>query len=110
MNLSCCNITYRQCQKVLILQPSSYQRRVKTRPIANFMFCGPTAGVGKTKFCKMLAKSYYGRETKVVSFGYEWIYWNAGDIGNMSVKKELSKSRFGLNLRREILEEKDQWK
>merc|ERR1712151_948934 len=31
------------------------------RPIASFMFCGPT-GVGKTELCKALAAAYFGSE------------------------------------------------
>merc|ERR1711935_1022045 len=35
------------------------------RPIASFMFCGPT-GVGKTELCKALAQTYYGSEKDMV--------------------------------------------
>lgn len=35
------------------------------RPIASFMFCGPT-GVGKTELCKSLAETYYGREKDMI--------------------------------------------
>eukprot|EP00561_Arcocellulus_cornucervis_P012084 CAMPEP_0185800320 /NCGR_PEP_ID=MMETSP1322-20130828/821_1 /TAXON_ID=265543 /ORGANISM="Minutocellus polymorphus, Strain RCC2270" /LENGTH=896 /DNA_ID=CAMNT_0028495961 /DNA_START=21 /DNA_END=2711 /DNA_ORIENTATION=- len=35
------------------------------RPIASFMFCGPT-GVGKTEVCKSLAETYYGREKDMI--------------------------------------------
>jgi len=31
------------------------------RPIASFLFCGPT-GVGKTELCKALSVAYYGKE------------------------------------------------
>ena len=39
--------------------------RDETRPIASFMFCGPT-GVGKTELCKTLAESYYGSEKDLI--------------------------------------------
>jgi len=35
------------------------------RPVASFMFCGPT-GVGKTELCKALAETYYGSEKDMV--------------------------------------------
>eukprot|EP00562_Extubocellulus_spinifer_P024100 CAMPEP_0178668346 /NCGR_PEP_ID=MMETSP0698-20121128/31532_1 /TAXON_ID=265572 /ORGANISM="Extubocellulus spinifer, Strain CCMP396" /LENGTH=1021 /DNA_ID=CAMNT_0020311909 /DNA_START=302 /DNA_END=3368 /DNA_ORIENTATION=+ len=35
------------------------------RPIASFLFCGPT-GVGKTEVCKSLAETYYGREKDMI--------------------------------------------
>jgi ATP-dependent Clp protease ATP-binding subunit ClpC len=35
------------------------------RPIASFMFCGPT-GVGKTELCKALADIYYGNEKDMI--------------------------------------------
>jgi len=35
------------------------------RPIASFIFCGPT-GVGKTELCKALAAAYYGREDAMI--------------------------------------------
>jgi len=35
------------------------------RPIASFMFCGPT-GVGKTELCKALAAAYFGTEDKMI--------------------------------------------
>ena len=35
------------------------------RPVASFMFCGPT-GVGKTELCKTLAETYYGSEKDMV--------------------------------------------
>jgi len=35
------------------------------RPIASFIFCGPT-GVGKTELCKALAASYFGMEDSMV--------------------------------------------
>jgi len=37
------------------------------RPIASFIFCGPT-GVGKTELCKALTESYYGRKDSVLRF------------------------------------------
>jgi len=36
------------------------------RPVASFMFCGPT-GVGKTELCKSLADTYYGREKDMIT-------------------------------------------
>ena len=36
-----------------------------SRPVASFMFCGPT-GVGKTELCKTLAESYYGSEKNMI--------------------------------------------
>jgi len=39
--------------------------RDTTRPIASFMFCGPT-GVGKTELCKTLAETYYGNEKDMI--------------------------------------------
>jgi len=39
--------------------------RDQTKPVASFMFCGPT-GVGKTELCKALAKTYYGREKDII--------------------------------------------
>ena len=39
--------------------------RDTTRPIASFMFCGPT-GVGKTELCKTLAETYFGSEKDMV--------------------------------------------
>lgn len=35
------------------------------RPIASFMFCGPT-GVGKTELCKALAAAYFGLEDSML--------------------------------------------
>jgi len=35
------------------------------RPLASFIFCGPT-GVGKTELCKALAAAYYGREDAMI--------------------------------------------
>eukprot|EP00931_Biecheleriopsis_adriatica_P006118 TRINITY_DN107575_c0_g1_i1.p1 TRINITY_DN107575_c0_g1~~TRINITY_DN107575_c0_g1_i1.p1 ORF type:complete len:1064 (-),score=289.43 TRINITY_DN107575_c0_g1_i1:60-3203(-) len=35
------------------------------RPIASFIFCGPT-GVGKTELCKALAAAYFGMEDSMV--------------------------------------------
>jgi len=35
------------------------------RPIASFIFCGPT-GVGKTELCKALAAAYFGKEDSMV--------------------------------------------
>jgi len=35
------------------------------RPIASFLFCGPT-GVGKTELCKTLAATYFGSEKDMV--------------------------------------------
>jgi ATPases with chaperone activity, ATP-binding subunit len=39
--------------------------RDASRPIASFMFCGPT-GVGKTELCKTLAETYFGSEKDMV--------------------------------------------
>eukprot|EP00574_Skeletonema_japonicum_P014035 CAMPEP_0201720510 /NCGR_PEP_ID=MMETSP0593-20130828/5421_1 /ASSEMBLY_ACC=CAM_ASM_000672 /TAXON_ID=267983 /ORGANISM="Skeletonema japonicum, Strain CCMP2506" /LENGTH=972 /DNA_ID=CAMNT_0048211149 /DNA_START=54 /DNA_END=2972 /DNA_ORIENTATION=+ len=39
--------------------------RDQTKPVATFMFCGPT-GVGKTELCKSLAQTYYGREKDII--------------------------------------------
>jgi len=36
-----------------------------SRPIASFIFCGPT-GVGKTELCKALAAAYFGKEEAMV--------------------------------------------
>lgn len=36
------------------------------RPVASFLFCGPT-GVGKTELCKALADTYYGREKDMIT-------------------------------------------
>merc|ERR1740139_1041202 len=35
------------------------------RPVASFIFCGPT-GVGKTELCKALAQTYYGNEKDMI--------------------------------------------
>jgi len=35
------------------------------RPIASFIFCGPT-GVGKTELCKALAEAYFGNEETMI--------------------------------------------
>lgn len=35
------------------------------RPIASFIFCGPT-GVGKTELCKALSEAYFGKEDSMV--------------------------------------------
>jgi len=35
------------------------------RPVASFMFCGPT-GVGKTEVCKALAETYFGQEKDMI--------------------------------------------
>jgi len=35
------------------------------RPIASFIFCGPT-GVGKTELCKALANAYFGKEESMI--------------------------------------------
>ena len=39
--------------------------RDASRPVASFLFCGPT-GVGKTELCKALAQSYYGSENDMI--------------------------------------------
>eukprot|EP00980_Cylindrotheca_fusiformis_P001412 scaffold345_cov134-Cylindrotheca_fusiformis.AAC.23 len=39
--------------------------RDPNRPIASFMFCGPT-GTGKTELCKTLAETYFGSEKDMV--------------------------------------------
>ena len=39
--------------------------RDQTRPIASFMFCGPT-GVGKTELCKALAETYFASEKDMI--------------------------------------------
>jgi len=39
--------------------------RDTSRPIASFLFCGPT-GVGKTELCKTLAETYFGTEKDMV--------------------------------------------
>jgi ATP-dependent Clp protease ATP-binding subunit ClpC len=39
--------------------------RDPSRPIASFMFCGPT-GTGKTELCKTLAETYYGSEKDMI--------------------------------------------
>jgi len=39
--------------------------RDPNRPIASFMFCGPT-GTGKTELCKTLAETYYGSERDLI--------------------------------------------
>ena len=39
--------------------------RDQSKPVATFMFCGPT-GVGKTELCKALAQTYYGREKDII--------------------------------------------
>jgi len=39
--------------------------RDQTKPVATFMFCGPT-GVGKTELCKALAETYYGKEKDII--------------------------------------------
>jgi len=39
--------------------------RDASRPIASFMFCGPT-GVGKTELCKTLAETYFASEKDMV--------------------------------------------
>lgn len=52
---------------------SSALRRARTnmrsgnRPIASFLFLGPT-GVGKTETTKMLARSYFGGEDRMIRF------------------------------------------
>mmetsp|Transcript_19399 Transcript_19399/g.28713 ORF Transcript_19399/g.28713 Transcript_19399/m.28713 type:complete len:434 (-) Transcript_19399:176-1477(-) len=39
--------------------------RDQKRPIASFLFCGPT-GTGKTELCKTLASSYFGSEKDMI--------------------------------------------
>jgi len=39
--------------------------RDPNRPIASFLFCGPT-GTGKTELCKTLAETYYGSEKDMI--------------------------------------------
>lgn len=41
--------------------------RSKSRPIANFLFMGPT-GVGKTELAKTIAEVYFGGENRMVRF------------------------------------------
>jgi ATP-dependent Clp protease ATP-binding subunit ClpA len=43
--------------------------RSGNRPIANFLFLGPT-GVGKTELAKALAGEYFGSESMMIPFGY----------------------------------------
>ncbi|CAJ1375987.1 unnamed protein product [Effrenium voratum] len=39
--------------------------RNPSRPMAGFMFCGPT-GVGKTELCKTLSKTFFGKEESMI--------------------------------------------
>ena len=58
-------------QKRPIVSVSRAIRRARSglhdpkRPIASFLFCGPT-GVGKTELCKSLADIYYGNEKDMI--------------------------------------------
>merc|ERR1711935_1148112 len=58
-------------QKRAIQSVSRAVRRARSglrdplRPIASFMFCGPT-GTGKTELCKTLAETYYGSEKDMI--------------------------------------------
>lgn len=58
-------------QKRAIQSVSRAVRRARSglrdpnRPIASFMFCGPT-GTGKTELCKTLAETYFGSEKDMV--------------------------------------------
>jgi DNA polymerase III delta prime subunit len=47
------------------------------RPIASFMFLGPT-GVGKTELCKALASFLFNTEDAMVSAGGGWQGWGNG--------------------------------
>jgi len=52
--------------------------REKNRPIANFLFLGPT-GVGKTELAKTLAESYFGSEDAMIRLDMSE-YQDKGDI------------------------------
>lgn len=39
------------------------------RPIASFLFCGPT-GTGKTELCKTLAETYFGSEKEMIRIDF----------------------------------------
>jgi ATP-dependent Clp protease ATP-binding subunit ClpC len=80
-------LTVEESQKLLDLESQMHQRmigqdmavksvaaamrrgraelREQTRPIANFLFLGPT-GVGKTELAKTLAEVYFGREDAMI--------------------------------------------
>lgn len=49
------------------LRRSRAEVRAQTRPIANFLFLGPT-GVGKTELAKTIAEVYFGGETRMARF------------------------------------------
>ncbi|OEU16210.1 AAA_2-domain-containing protein [Fragilariopsis cylindrus CCMP1102] len=66
------NMTMRvKGQKRAIQSVSRAVRRARSglrdpqRPIASFMFCGPT-GTGKTELCKTLAETYFGSEKDMI--------------------------------------------
>jgi len=54
--------------------------RDESKPIASFLFAGPT-GVGKTYLAKMLAKKMFGREDMLVRFDMSE-FQNLDDTGN----------------------------
>jgi ATP-dependent Clp protease ATP-binding subunit ClpC len=43
--------------------------RDQRRPIASFLFCGPT-GTGKTELCKTLAETYFGSEKDMIRIDF----------------------------------------
>lgn len=49
------------------LRRSRAEIRSQTRPIANFLFLGPT-GVGKTELAKTIAEVYFGGEQRMIRF------------------------------------------
>lgn len=54
-------------RKICQLLARRYTRRVEGKPIASFLFAGPT-GVGKSEMAKSLAQFFFGSESRMVAF------------------------------------------
>ncbi len=85
--------------------------REKERPIANFLFLGPT-GVGKTELAKTLAESYFGSEDAMIRLDmseyqdkaaiYKMIGEPAGDKAGGILSEAVRKQPFSLVLLDEL--------
>lgn len=126
-------LTEEQSQKLLNLEQSMHERtigqdtavssvaaamrragaelREQTRPIANFLFLGPT-GVGKTELAKTLAEVYFGREEAMIRLDmseyqdkaslYKMIGEPAGEQSGGILSEAIRKQPFSLLLLDEL--------
>jgi len=92
------------------LRRARAEMRSTNRPIANFLFLGPT-GVGKTELAKTIAEIYFGGEERIVRLDMSEyqdrasvyrLIGNAGEKGSGILTEGIRKSPFTLLLLDEI--------